>query len=691
MLFGIKVIEMVRVASAAAAAAVATPYLPSMGKGSGCGSSKGDNIALAIPEHQRDPDDFTIEPMELVVCDIPEFDDTFNRIQENLNELINLNNTVNDGVAEVKAAFATVTGAYEVEVTIAPSTDRILIDMFSDEPGFPRPALNEVRKLITTPDIRQADIALERARGALHRYLAGCENQPFTLRAEGDNGSVIMVPSTSSSPDIPMLPEQLTAFNSALADFRQLLHGKFRVGVYVKPTAAFGTKMIYGRLLKHATDDVAPDDGHVYEPASLLDVCVTPEVAKIKESEAFLMDRAQQLALRTRTMTNPTWEIIADHRVNITTLIPDPELRSQVRKLLLGVNTALFKLLNAGTMCRVRKLLLGVNIALFKLLNAGTMCRGPSRMQDAVVEVARAVAQTIKDRHRYSNLPYPLKTLVTINPEVVFGDPDDESAPAFDFQFNVWLHDNAFIAPFPSCLPDDAQEVFNSLDFLKGQISEALTALPIISDSIDELLEQAKPLNPKLQTQTQTSKPRNFIDEFLGQAKAFYELAPEAAAARGMMMMEAAFYELAPEAAAACGMIMMEAAFYELAPEAAAACGMIMMEAAFYELAPEAAAACGMIMMEAAFYELAPEAAAACGMIMMEAAFYELAPEAAAARGMTMMEAVKSGKAVGSNLKMLFETNRLFVALGDNVKRVAADLALGRIPSIKLVEDELSK
>lgn len=502
----------------------------------GCGSSKADSTVLAIPEHQRDPDDFTIEPIELEVCNIPEFDETFFKIQENLNQLINLNNTVNDGVAEVKAAYATATGAYEVEVSVAPSTDRVLLDLFCDEPGFPRPLISEVRKLITNADVRAADIALERARGALHRYIASCETQPFTLRAEGDNGVLIMVPSTSGPPpDQP--PEQLTAFNSALTKMRELVAGAYRLGIFVKPTAAFGTQMIHGRLLKHATDVLG--EGHVYEPATLLDVCVSPEVSKIKEAEAYLMDRAQQLALRTRNLSDPTWEVIADHRVNLATLIPDPELRTQIRKLLLGVN-----------------------ISLFKLMNAGTMSRGPSRMQDAVVEVARALAKVVKDRHRYSSLPYPLKTLLKINPEVYFGDPDDPSVPAFDFSFNVDLHENSFLVPPPDCLPEDAAEVYNSIDFLKSAINDAMTQLPLISDQVDELLEKAK-------------------------------------------------------------------------------------------------------------------------------SFYEMAPEAAASHRMGMMEAVKSGKAVGINLKVLFDTNRLFVALGDHVKRVADDLAAGKLPAIKLIEDEL--
>lgn len=40
-----------------------------------------------------------------------------------------------------------------------------------------------------------------------------------------------------------------------------------------------------------------------------------------------------------------------------------------------------------------------------------------------------------------------------------------------------------------------------------------------------------------------------------------------------------------------------------------------------------------------------------------------------------MMEAVKVSKATGSNLRTLYTTQELFLAFGENVKRVADDFA----------------
>ena len=53
-------------------------------------------------------------------------------------------------------------------------------------------------------------------------------------------------------------------------------------------------------------------------------------MVRIKEAEAFLVDRAQLLALRTKAMEAPQWEILADHRVHLATAIPVTELRIQV-------------------------------------------------------------------------------------------------------------------------------------------------------------------------------------------------------------------------------------------------------------------------------------------------------------------------------------------------------------------------
>jgi hypothetical protein len=44
-----------------------------------------------------------------------------------------------------------------------------------------------------------------------------------------------------------------------------------------------------------------------------------------------LVDRGQLLALRTKAMEQPQWEVIADHRVHLATAIPDTDLRIQVR------------------------------------------------------------------------------------------------------------------------------------------------------------------------------------------------------------------------------------------------------------------------------------------------------------------------------------------------------------------------
>lgn len=51
-----------------------------------------------------------------------------------------------------------------------------------------------------------------------------------------------------------------------------------------------------------------------------------------------------------------------------------------------------------------------------------------------------------------------------------------------------------------------------------------------------------------------------------------------------------------------------------------------------------------------------------------------MCPEAAARRGLSMMEAVKCSKATGSNLRLLCNTQDLFLAFGENVKRVADEL-----------------
>ncbi len=63
-----------------------------------------------------------------------------------------------------------------------------------------------------------------------------------------------------------------------------------------------------------------------------------------------------------------------------------------------------------------------------------------------------------------------------------------------------------------------------------------------------------------------------------------------------------------------------------------------------------------------------------------------MCPDAAAKKGLTMMEAVKCSKATGSNLRLLFTTQELFLSFGGNVKRVVDELAASTVQVAALMD-----
>ncbi len=75
---------------------------------------------------------------------------------------------------------------------------------------------------------------------------------------------------------------------------------------------------------------------------------------------------------------------------------------------------------------------------------------------------------------------------------------------------------------------------------------------------------------------------------------------------------------------------------------------------------------------------------------MPSQSFYEMCPEAAAKKGLSMMEAVKCSKATGNNLRMLYSTQDLFLAFGENIKRVADELMAAAVEVKRVIELELS-
>ena len=51
----------------------------------GCGASNNAAAGLVITEQQRDPEDYSLEPLQLQITNIEEFDAVFGRLQDLLN------------------------------------------------------------------------------------------------------------------------------------------------------------------------------------------------------------------------------------------------------------------------------------------------------------------------------------------------------------------------------------------------------------------------------------------------------------------------------------------------------------------------------------------------------------------------------------------------------------------------------
>eukprot|EP00798_Chlamydomonas_sp_ICE-L_P017044 gene17044-23337_t len=461
----------------------------------GCGSSKSANTVRSVAQIQRDEDDLTLEDLELLPCKIPEFDTAFEQINEHFSQLVHLNNAVTDRVVQVKQAHAASFGAFKVQTLPATCTDRVLLDLLlnTGQAGA-RPSSDDIKKLVSLPSVRAADVKLGQAVEELHEYLAQRDVQTFSLMSSKGYLTHRLPPLVDFDHDLPLAPKQVTAVNGALEKLRAQLGDKFNLVLLVKPTAAFGAQIFYSRLLKRtAVATEAATDGEAGEAeecshTTLLDIFSFQEAAEIKEAEACLLDRTQLLALSLKAIPVPEWEMVSDHRVLLKTRIgqSDTELNTKVRKLLSEVNTALFK-----------------------LMNAGAKSHGSIRLQDAVVHVVRSLVSVMREHHEKVKLSQPLKELVKISLMVRF-EQSDRSSHKFDLELKVELKEGGFPA-FPDCLPVKAAQVYSALMSLKDDIIKALQELPTISDAVDQLLDEAK---------------------------GFYELAPEAASTHGMSMME---------------------------------------------------------------------------------------------------------------------------------------------------------
>ena len=298
----------------------------------------------------------------------------------NCRRLVELNNGVNEAVAEVKAAYAAAAGVCELRVSLGPCTDVVLFDLFAHKGSSFRPRPDSVLRLLNdNADVRAADAELERARTSFNDYLASSETH-VVVRVSRDGGALELPEVASES-----TPEQLQKLNTCLSKLRTLLGPKAHLSVTVKSAPAFGTETVKAQLLRRAPGG---SDAEPMETVPLMEACSSSSGGSIKDAEAFLVDRAQFLALRCRGLEGLDWRVVAGHR------------------LVLGAPEAIA---NDDMRDQVAAVLQAVNVALFKMLNAGASVKAPASLTNAVIEVVRPMFERLKQRHATSNLPYNLK------------------------------------------------------------------------------------------------------------------------------------------------------------------------------------------------------------------------------------------------------------------------------------------
>ena len=285
--------------------------------------------------------------------------------------MVELNNGVNEAVAEVKTAYAAASGVYEVEASIGRSSDIVLVDLFAYPKGKGiRLKPDEVLQMLESEETKIADVELERARVDLNDMLSSSDKQ-ISVRVTQD-GSAIEQRDVSEV----NAPTQVQKFNTCLAKLRSLLWTKGYLHVTIKPALAFGEQTVKAKLLRRMRGT-----GGSYESRESVPVMVTCSTscgATIKEAEAFFTERAQALALRTRGMKGLDWHVVSGYKA----ILGAPEVIS-----------------NDDTRDQVMAILQAVNVALFKMLNAGASVKVPASLANAVTEVVRPMLELLKKKN----------------------------------------------------------------------------------------------------------------------------------------------------------------------------------------------------------------------------------------------------------------------------------------------------
>lgn len=414
----------------------------------GCGSSTG---AAGGSTMTKDPEDFHLEHLHFKKMQVPDFDTYMcDEIEPTTNQIIDMVNTINACIDEIKEAAVIVCGGFKVEVETEGSADhdKVIVTLVKADGTYP--TAEEAAKL-SDPKLHKADQDLATAHKALHIAM---EQSYIKLKLDA---TMCLTAEAGPTPEVG-------AFNKALGELRGALGAAYKVNVVVKEAGSGGAKCVRISLKKFKFPD-NNSDAYVEEQVSVLDLARCKEAKNVFMAEVSLAEALAAVVKAVKAVEADS--VTVGFEIKKKKLVPVFEGGEEGKEE------------TADKKAAVRKAVSAANSQLFKLNKAARNANGTINIAKALLALFESLKKKVTQLAAKE-----AKELITVAPTLKCtmteeGEPDI----AFDFGVKVNL---------PDYEGKDAMEILNSL--LSGPAKLVLKAFMDVKDKLTELLPQFKAL-----------------------------------------------------------------------------------------------------------------------------------------------------------------------------------------------------
>lgn len=427
----------------------------------GCTGSKASRVAVQIAKPDRDPEDFELDPVDMEVTKIVEFDKLFEKASESLNIIIDMNNTINDCITNIKDTLALMTGMYRVELRVGEDTDNIILDLLKTDNTRPQP--EDIKELLDNEDLRMAATRLADAREELLEALEAAQ-QPLEserfLKLSLTTANLVAVDNNASCVDA------LTRFNEELEALRTSIGPNFKIAVTLKAAHAPRCKCVKLSMYKPVwmnEDDEMPNL-HV---VSVLDIAETPFADLLQFQLAHVHNLCDTITDELKDLGTYNLQFL---KKKIKPPLPD-ELPTTVDK---------------PKRMRLRNAIAAVNAELFKLHKLCFNMCGDIDVVTAVIEVVQSVKTKVSRVAEAKGLPADAN-FVAVHP--IFEMREDAS---FEFDVVVETDPVLDLPAFPDSLTPAAHLCWETIMDTKDLVVELVGQFPDLKDQVEHLVEECK-------------------------------------------------------------------------------------------------------------------------------------------------------------------------------------------------------